>query len=205
MKRAQLLAAAGVVAALLAPVAHATPVDVVKVINFSCPVCRASESLDNSIRDAVSATGGHFVPAPIPPDNSTGGARERVYYAARDMDPNHEPVIRASMFKGAQDMQMSLSDVPQTVAWLEDDIGTQVNLDGTQLQANAEGQAAQISLGKAARLVISSGAQALPTYIILKQGSIVGTLDVDSIQNKSLLNLRDAVVTAIGKASSAPN
>jgi hypothetical protein len=201
----RVLAVAGVIAALFTPVAHATPVDVVKILNFSCPVCRASESLDNSIRDAVAATGGRFVPAPIPPDESTGGARERVYYAARDMDPNDEPAIRTSLFKGSQDMQMSLSDVPQTVAWLEDDIGAQVKLNGQQLQANAEGPAAQAALGKAARLVMTSGAQALPTYIVLRQGTIVGTLDVDTIQNKSLLNLRDAVITAIEKASTAPH
>lgn len=205
MKIVRRLAAFGALMVLLAPAAHAAPVDVVKIINFSCPVCRASESLDNSIRDAVSVTGGHFVPAPIPPDDSTGGARERVYYAARDLDPPHEPDIRTSLFKGAQDMQMSLSDVPQTVAWLEDDLGAQMTINGPVLQEKAESPEAQASLGKAARLVMSSGAQALPTYIILKQGAIVGTLDLDTIQNKSLLNLRDAVVTAIGKASAAPN
>jgi hypothetical protein len=185
--------------------AHAAPVDVVKVLNFSCPVCRASESLDSSIQDAVRATGGRFVPAPIPPDATTDGARERVYYAARDMAPAAEAVLRTSLFKGAQDMQMSLSDVPQTVAWLEDDLNSQVTVNWTQLQEQANGPAARQSLGKAVRLALKSGAQALPTYIVLKQGAIVGTLDPDSTPNKSLLNLRDAVVTAVQKASSAPN
>ena len=204
MRIRNLLIAAGVVATGLTSTAQATPVDVVKIINFSCSVCRASETLDNSIRQTVAATGGHFVPAPMPPDEST--ARERVYYAARDMGgPDSEPIIRASLFKGAQDMQMSLTDVPQTVAWLQDDIGSRVNLNWSQLQEAANGSAAQASLGKAARLVVSSGAQALPTYILLKQGAIVGTLDPDSIPNKSLLNLREAVVTAVEKASAAPN
>lgn len=201
----KVLSSAGLLLALVATAAHATPVDVVKIMNFSCPVCRASESLDTSIRDAVGATGGHFVPAPVPSDDSTGGARERVYYAARDLQPDAESAVRTSLFKGSQDMQMAFTDVPQAVAWLQDDIGATVSLNWAQLSINADGDPANASLARAARLAVSSGAQAFPTYILLRQGTVVGVLDPDSIPNKSLLNLRDAVVTAIGKAASAPN
>lgn len=174
--------------------------DVVKIMNFTCPVCRASENLDQSIRDAVAENGGRFVAAPIPSDD-TSGARERTYYAARGQGAAVEAAVRKSLYKGSQDMQMPLDDDAQTVAWLEDDLTNgPVKVEFKSLVQSASSPDAYGALGRAARLAVQSGAQALPTYIVMKNNRIVAAFDPQSVGSASLMTLRDAVVAAVRKA-----
>lgn len=189
---------------LLATLGSAWAADVVKIINFSCPVCRASESLDISIRDAVSASGGHFVPAPIPPDE-TSGARERVYYASRNQGSQVEELVRRSIYHGVQDLEMPLDDNAQTTSWLEDDLTNgPVKVNFTQLIQDADSADAAQALARAARLALRGGVQALPAYLVLKNNQIIAAFDPQSAGSGSLLNLRDAVVKAVQQADAKP-
>lgn len=174
--------------------------DVVKIMNFSCPVCRASENLDPGIQEAVAASGGRFVPAPVPADD-TSGARERVYYAARLQGEAVAQSVRKSLYKGSQDMQMPLDDVAQTVSWLQDDLaGNQVNVNWNQLIQDSQGSAADAALVRAARLALKGGGQGLPLYIVMQNNRVVASFDPQSTGTGSLLTLRDAVVKAVNQA-----
>src|SRR5690606_24955178 len=100
--------------------AAAEPVHVVKFLNFSCGACRASESLDAPIRALTEQAGGRFVSAPLP--RGRNDYRERFYYALRDLGPQMEVQVRASLYKGDQDLNYPLSDVAQTMNWLQTDL-----------------------------------------------------------------------------------
>jgi len=179
---------------------QAFAVDVVKIMNFSCPVCRASESLDESIKDALVKSNGSFVPAPLPATDSSS-ARESVYYASRLQGPRIEALVRKSLYKGAQDMEMPLEDVAQTTAWLEDDLTAgPVAINWEQLVQDADSPQIASAIGRAARVALKAGAQKLPTYVVLKNNQVIGAFDPDSVGSSSLISLRDAVVKAIHQA-----
>lgn len=176
--------------------------DVVKILNFSCPVCRASENLDESITQVLAEHGGKFVAAPVPSDE-TSGSKERAYYASRLQGDAVANVVKRSLFKGSQDLQYPLDDLAQTVAWLEDDLtnGT-VKVNFSQLAQDSASEEASQALYRAARVAVRAGAQALPTYVVLKNNQIVGSFDPQSVGTNSLIALRDAVIKAVQQADS---
>jgi protein-disulfide isomerase len=190
------------VAAMLAAsiTAHAE-VSVVKIINFSCPYCRASESMDEPIRRAVQEGGGRLVYAALPADESSDGSRELVYYATRDAFPQLEPQVRAALFKGAQDLGYPLMTTEQTAEWLSTEMQDQ-KIDWTRITQAAAQQPTRAAFERAVRLTLKSGAQALPSYVIVKDGQLIKTLDVDS-GGGNYSALREAVLTAIEKAKAS--
>jgi hypothetical protein len=201
MKRRQFIAGLVLVAASFGALAEDKSVVVVKVINFSCPICRASENQDSPISSAAFATAGQFVYAPIPSEEGEY-AREKVYYAVRKQGRLAEQRVRESLYRGAQDMNMPFMDVTQVIEWLKDDV-TDANIDWVRLAADAQGPDAMFSLQKAAQLTRRAGAQALPSYILVQNNAPVATLDTSSAgKGSSLLNLREEVIKRIGQLAS---
>jgi len=193
------------VAALLAfsqlSEAQTDPVNVVKIMNLSCPVCRASEFQDAPIRQVVSSYGGKLVLAPVPAQGGTGAA-EKVFYASRDQGDDIADAVRTSLFKGAQDMGQPFTDVSQVVVWLQSDLTNQ-KIDWPALIVAANAPAAESSLGRAAALAVQTGAASLPTYIVLKGTTVFATVDPETVNHGSLVSLRDAVIDSVKKANSA--
>lgn len=187
------------IALLLAPLWAQAEVSVVKIINFSCPYCRASESMDDPIRKAAEATGGKMVYATLPADESSDGSREKVYYAARSLMPDKEPAIRQSLYKGAQDLGYPLATAEQTIEWLSTDL-VSLKYDWTLVASAVRGSVAQEAYARAVRLTLKSGAQVLPSYVVVKDGELVRTLDVESTGG-SYSALREAVLSAIDKVN----
>jgi len=176
---------------------------VVKVVNFSCPVCRASETQDNAVINAADRTGGQFVYAPIPSEAGEF-AREKVYYAVRKQGRDAERRVRESLYKGAQDANQPFLDVTQVIEWLKDDV-TDTPIDWVQLTADAKSEDAARALAKAANLTRTAGAQILPTYILVQNNATVGALDINTAgKGTSLLALRDEVINRIGQLASDP-
>lgn len=194
-----------ILALALAPVWAQAEVSVVKIINFSCPFCKSSEAMDEPIRRAVEKTGGKMVYAALPADESSDGSRERAYYAARSLLPEKEPLIRQSLYKGAQDLGYPLATAEQTVDWLSTDLAT-LKYDWTLVLGAVESSAAKDAFARAVRLTVKSGAQVLPSYVVVKDGELIRTLDVDSTGG-SYAALREAVLSAVEKAEapSKPN
>lgn len=180
---------------LVGPLAIAQePVHLVKFISFSCSICRASESMDEPIRAAVTERGGRFVVAPIP--RGRNDMRERFYYALRDMGPNVELEVRQSMYRGAQDLGYPLNDAPQVLDWLQTDL----HIDGidwarTLEAVNGEGPAK--SVGRAVRLALKAGLQVVPAYVLIQGDKVLATLDAKSATGGDLSSLREAVIAAV--------
>lgn len=184
------------------PFAAHAEVSLVKIVNFSCQYCKASEAMDAPIRRAIEAAGGKMVYATMPADESSDGSRELVYYAARALMPANEPLIRASLYKGAQDLGYPLMTVGQTSEWLATDLA-EMKYDWNLVTQAAAAPAAREAYQRAVRLTLKAGVQVLPSYVIVKDGTLVRTLDVDSAGG-SYSALREAVVSAIEKANTAP-
>jgi hypothetical protein len=176
-------------------------VDVVKIMSITCPVCRAAETHDSAIERAVVAQGGRFVYAPVPtePENASG-AKERVYYASREFDANTAAAVKYSLYKGAQDMGIQLTDYMKTYTWLSQDV-PQLEPKFNQLFEKAQGDEALNSLKRAVRLASEAGVSALPGYVIVVDGRVTALLDPQSVPGNSLLTLRDEVIARVRKLS----
>jgi len=174
-------------------------VSVVKVVNFSCQYCKSSESMDAPIRQAVEAAGGKLVYAAMPADNNSDGSRERMYYAARDAYPAQEPRIRAALYKGAQDVGYPLASAVQTAEWLGTELAD-LNYDWLRVARVADEGDAVSAFQRAIRLAVQSGVQVLPSYVVVKDGAVIQTLDVQS-GGGNYSALRQAVLDSVAKAA----
>ena len=195
-----------VVAALAAycAMASAGPVNVVKVINFTCPICRASEIQDQQIRETVEATGGRLVYAAMPAEEGTY-ARELYYYGMREKYPKLEQEVRTALYTGAQDMGLPMSDFAQVAVWLEQRLPDS-KIDWPQMSSyvsTAEGPKA--SLGRVGAIVVGAGVSKLPAYVLISDGVIRDLVDIDtSGKGPSFPAMREAIQVRVAKLAN-PN
>lgn len=201
MLRRQAILAVSALAALAAlPVqaqSKAPRVDVVKIMSLTCPVCRSAEAQDKAIAQVVRDGGGQFVWAPLPTEEEALlGARERVYYAGRTMDPAFGEYLKDALYRGAQDMGIPLNDYLQVYTWLMQDDPSKEGKFHEVIQ-KAQEPDARGALARAARLAQQAGVSSLPGYIVLVDGRIAALMDPDSVQGNSLIRLRDDVIKAV--------
>lgn len=192
----RLLAAVAAGAVAPATFAQSAPVDVVKVMSFSCSFCLAAEVQDRAIEEAVRAQGGRFVRAPIPESADAPGYRERVYYAARDLEPRFGETVKASLYKGTQDAQVALESYAQLYYWLLQDIPNE-EPRLARLFELAQAHPAASALQRAIALTVNAGVERLPTYVLLSAGRVTSTLDTATTGAKSMAGLREAVIAKL--------
>lgn len=173
-RRTYLAGAAAFAASFALPAsAQTNNLAVAKLMLFTCPVCRAAESLDHwaaqTLRKDVP-----FVRAAIPPTDIEVDARERYYYAAREQGAAVERAVIDALYKGSQDRQLPLSDDAQCYAWLQSTVT--VPVDWFRLREAAAGAEAKASVRRALRLIGMSGATEVPTYLVLRNGEVVQTI-----------------------------
>lgn len=200
MKRHFLRALLGAALASFAVGAFAAkgPYDVVKIMSFSCPLCREAESQDPLIAKAVVAQGGKFEWAPVPTDaNDLDGAPEKVYYASRQFGARFSGEVKDSIYKAIQDLSVPMYNFPQVYSWLGQDLPAQDYPTLQKLEkATSEGQGTA-ALSRAARLSINAGVTHTPGYVILRDGRIVHLDDPTVVRGGSLLLLRQLVIQQI--------
>lgn len=174
------------------------PYDVVKVMSFSCPICREAESQDPLIAKAVQAQGGKFEWAPVPTDkNDVEGAPEKVYYASRAFGPVFSAEVKASIYKAVQDLSVPMYNFPQVYAWLSQDLPAQDYPTLQKLEKATSEGAGVHALSRAATLAINAGVSHTPGYVILRKGRIVRLDDPTVVRGGSLLLLRQLIVQQI--------
>lgn len=155
----------------------AARVDVVKVMNFTCSFCLAAENTDNSIEAAVAETGGKFVRAPVPLDEKESGAKERVYYAARDMSPQFAVKVKDSLYRGAQEALVGLSTYLEVYTWMLQDLPKE-EASFNELFKRAQDPSTKNALDRALALIAKAGIEQVPSYVLLKNGVIDSVFDV---------------------------
>lgn len=172
------------------------PVDVAKVMSFTCNFCLDSESQDGAIEKAVRKRGGKFVRAPIAATAGNPGYRERVYYAARDMNPAFGEQIKMSLYRGTQEAKVTLEAYAQVYYWLLQDIPDE-EAKLIELIERAQQPSAEAALTRAVNLTISSGVEKLPTYVLLSRGRVLTTMDTSTTGATSMAGLREAVLNKL--------
>ncbi len=176
-----------------------SPVDVVKIMSFSCSVCLAAEAQDKPIAAAVRAQGGRFVWAPVPthPEDKVG-ARERTYYAARDLNAQLGEAVKTSLYKGSQEQNLPLFDQIQVSSWVLRDLSEHEALLPTLFEKARSQDSAQ-ALGRAIRLAMGAGVQDLPAYLLIQDGKVVANFDPRHPQATGLTALRELVLAKVAE------
>lgn len=179
--------------------ADEAPINVVKIISFSCNVCRASEAIDPILSTEVRRRGGQFVWAPIPVAESDFlGVKERVYYASRTLDSELSLRVKESMYKASQDVLVPLTTFAQAHSWLTQDL----LLDSETAQKiinQAQTPEGLVPLRRAFLLVKEGGISAVPSYLLIKNGKILKSFDMTQSNIKSFSDLRDSILAELYK------
>ena len=175
------------------------PVNVVKLVSFDCPVCRASELIDGPIKAQVTSGGGQFDFAPLP--RGKNEAREDFYYAMRSLSPDTEQQVRTLLFSGSQDYGYPLMTAAETLDWLKSNL-TSPSINWNPILTAVNNGTAHAAVLRAVGIAIQAGVTVVPTYILIRGNHILDTLDPNSVGGQ-LSSLRDAVLTALRKAQSA--
>lgn len=179
----------------------ADPVYIVKIINFSCAYCRASESIDPPIIQAVEGTGGKFVYAPLTWGEGQSSTKDLAYYWLKTKYAKSEDNIRDSFYKGSQDFGYLFEDPSQILVFLKQEYaGAFDSLTVEEISNALNSDIAQGRRHKALKLGVEAGVNAVPAYIFVKNGKAVGLLDRESSSN-NFSALRDAVLKKIDELS----
>lgn len=161
--------------------ASPTGVVVVELINLHCPRCRAVNDSEPLLKKSALAAGMDLRIAPIAYTNQSPWP-DRVYYAARDLYPGSEDLIRDTLFDGVQTDGLEFEDLPQVLSYLQAHevpaklVARFPNFSLNSLADQATSDAPMFSEGKAARLVQQSGADAVPVFLWIKDGQITDAI-----------------------------
>lgn len=176
--------------------AQAGPVFVVKIVNFSCPYCRASESVDDKIRDAAYDSGGDFLYGPITLMKEGSDARDRVYFASVKLDLPETARIRRALYQGVQDEGQMFENIPQVIVYLQR-VLPEVNVDWNALSLKAISKEITASLQRTKELAVKGSVDQLPAYLLIQEGEVVAILDSSSSDTPRFPQLKDAVISKI--------
>lgn len=178
-------------------------IDVVKVMSFSCNFCLQAEAHDKRIAQEVQGAGGKFVWAPVPSMSEDTGNKERVYYAARDLDPALGETVKRAFYKGQQDQGVPLFEYAEIYVWLQGQLPGQEQLI-VNMFSRAQGEEGTGAFRRAVNLARNAQVTQLPTYIVLKNGYIEKVLDISSAPSNNLASLRDTVISTVQELNSKP-
>jgi thiol-disulfide isomerase/thioredoxin len=173
-------------------------VDVVEFVTFACPYCRAMEPQAREIAREVESRGGRFVVAPVPASGQTAAAAS-VYYASRAYGPEVADRVKASLFKGAQDAGQPFEDSGQVLVWLVQDLG-ESSLNYEYLASAVDSAETRESVNRAWRLAYRAGVDAVPAFVLVKDGEPVAIFSRDDNSFKPL-NIKKEVVNKLNELS----
>lgn len=154
---------------------------VVELINFHCPRCRAVTEHYDTMQRAAAAHRLALRFAPVAWEGQSAWP-DRIYYAARDLFPAAESLVRDALFEGIQREGMSFEELPQVIAYLEQhQLPRRARaLDASfNLLAVADRAATDITLlseMKASRLLDMSGASEVPAFVWVRDGEVIDTV-----------------------------
>ncbi len=181
-----------ILAALPISAFAADNISVVEIVNFSCPRCRELETYRPTLEEAARVKNARFVFAPISWEDQ-GIARDQVYFAARLRGPAVEAAVRKSIFEATQDHNLPLENLPQVLAWLQQDISPALNINWTELSESARAPATMDAVFRAGRLAKLAAIPSIPTFVILKGDTVVHMINYE-LEGGSSAKLVSAVL-----------
>lgn len=182
-------------ALLLGATAQAEPVYVVEIANFSCGYSRSFDTSVPAVREAVEATGGRFVFAPISFGEGQSQWRDRVYYASRDQGAEAAQSVRKALFYGAQTLQLPLESSAQVIEHLRGTLG-ETAFEWEVLERRAHAAPTREAVEQAFALGAANRVDPLPAFLLIVNGEVVEKLDRNDTEN-DLSALRDLVLERV--------
>ena len=182
----------GVLHTPLAKAQDITPITVVQLGNFMCSNSRQVNIQTERMQDAAQYAKIGFRFAPVTWEHQSPWPA-RVYYAARNLYPAAEPIIRDAMFDGMQTRGLAFETMPQVLTYLmNSQLDVEATKRDTQFNLVAIAEAAkhediEVSMLRAIRLLMLSEAQILPAFVWLKDGEIVKKLSAEEAPNPTTL------------------
>lgn len=158
-----------------------TGVSVVFLANFYCNRCRVANDHIDRLRTAANSQGIDFRFAPIAWEGQSIWP-DRIYYAAKDLYPAAEGLVRTALFDGLQRDGMLFESLPQVIGYFERrQLPARVrelapNFSLAALAERASSDAPLLSEVKAGRLADLSGASAVPTFVWVQDGNVTQVL-----------------------------
>ena len=183
---------AGLLRGNLASAQDANTLTVVQLVNFMCSNSRQVNVQHERMAAAAKFAEVGFRFAPVTWDDQSPWPA-RIYYTIRNLYPEAEPIIRNAMFDGMQTRGMAFETMSQVMAYL---VNSQLDVEATKLSPQfnlatiasaSTSEEIEVSMLRAARLLILSEAQFVPAFIWLKEGEIVKTIAGESAQNPPAL------------------
>lgn len=174
----------------------------VEIINFQCPRCRAINDYASRIKQAARAAGLDFRVTPIAWENQSLWP-DRVYYAARDLFPGSEDLVREFLFDGIQREGMRFEDIAQVMAYLvRRELPKQLAQSHPTLSLSAIAEYAAtdaplISEIKVGRLLDLTLAQEVPVFAWVREGNVLHS--ISPANSAEPLGLVRAVMDALAK------
>ena len=153
---------------------------VVELANFFCNRCRQANDHFDRLQRAARQAGHDLRFAPVSWEGQSLWP-DRAYYAARDLYPAVEPLIRHALFEGLQRDGMIFQSISQVVAYLERrqfstqalELEPRFNL--ADLAERAGTDDILLAEAKAGRLVNLSGAEQVPVFVWVQDGELIKT------------------------------
>lgn len=168
------------------------PAYIVEIANFSCPHCAAMERHYEEIERAAEATGGSLSFAPISWGDQSDW-RDRFYYSAAINNKADAELIRRSIYRAAAQSGQPLENIYQVKEWLLQDVGNLINID--EIQEGAYDEDVEAALEKTKRLIAISGIQSVPSYIIIRDGAVIKS--IERIENEQYNDYKERIIQEI--------
>lgn len=160
----------------------------VELANFYCDRCRQVNDHFGRLQKAAQAAGGELRFAPLAWEGQSIWP-DRVFYAARDLFPAADVLVRDALFEGLQGEGMPFENLPQVMAYFERkqlpqralEFDRKFNL--AQVAERAASDDVLYSEMKAGRLVELSGASEVPVFAWVHGGAVVKALSPRDAQD----------------------
>lgn len=153
---------------------------VVMLANFYCNRCRQANDHVERLRDAAQGAGHDLRFAPVTWEGQSVWP-DRAYYAARDLFPSTEGLIRSALFDGLQREGMLFDSITQIIAYLERRqvaeraLKKDPNFNLAAIAERAIQDDTMVAEAKAGRLVNLSGAEEVPVFVWVQDGQVIKT------------------------------
>lgn len=178
---------------------------IVELANLYCDRCRRVNDYFPRLQKLAAEAGLSLRFAPVTWEGQSVWP-DRVYYAARDLYPSSEALIRDTLFDGIQREGMAFENLPQVLSYFERKqiaqraLGFDPKFNLAEVAARAAHDDILNSEMKAARLVVMSAASDVPVFVWLRDGEIIKTISPrDSQDPLALVQLVQREITTPSK------
>ena len=183
---------AGLLPSSVALAQDANQITVVQLVNFMCSKSRQVNIQYDRMAMAAKAAKIGFRFAPVTWDTQSPWPA-RIYYTIRNLYPAAEPVIRNALFDGMQTRGLAFETMSQVMAHL---VNSQLDVEATKVEPQfnlatiaevSTSEDIEVAMLRAARLLILSEAELVPTFVWLQNGEIIKKLAGEAAANPPAL------------------